>query len=119
MDEFEIRVTKDSGFLRVTLRGPATRPNLLGVLERVLAETKLEDTWRVLVDGTGVLAPLGTILKYELGIELARIADRRMTMAVVGRPEAVDHFFETVARNRGGSVRVFTDETAALHWLLG
>jgi hypothetical protein len=118
MDEFDIKVTKDSGFLRVTIRGPATRTNLFRVLERIRVETKLEDTWRVLVDATG-LPPPGTVEKYELGIEFARTADRRMTMAVVGRPEAVDHFFETVARNRGGSVRVFTDETAALHWLLG
>jgi hypothetical protein len=119
MDQFAITVTKDGGFLRVTIRGPATRTNLLGAVERIIVETKLEDIWRVLVDATGAPATLGAFDKYQIGVEFARVADRRMTMAVVARAEIVDHFFETVARNRGGPVRVFTDETAALHWLLG
>jgi hypothetical protein len=30
----------------------------------------------------------------------------------------VDHFFETVARNRGVGLMVFSNETPALEWLL-
>jgi len=119
MDELVITVTNDGAFLRINVRGPATRANLFEVLGRIIAETKSEDIWRVLLDATGVSTAPSTIGRFELGVELARAADRRMSLAVVGRPEMVDHFFETVARNRGGSVRVFTDEADALHWLLG
>jgi hypothetical protein len=118
MHEFAITVTADGGFLRLTIRGPGTRTNLLGVLERIIVEAKLTDIWRVLLDATGATVALSAFDKYEIGVEFARVADRRMALAVVGRPEAVDHFFETVARNRGGAVRVFTDEAAALRWLL-
>jgi hypothetical protein len=64
-------------------------------------------------------SPIGAFDKYEIGVQLAGTADRRLILAVVARAEEVDHFFETVARNRGGAVRVFSDEAAALQWLLG
>ena len=119
MQEPEITVTQADGLLRIAIRGPGTRSNLLRALQRVIAETQSHDTWRVLLDATALEGIPGAFDKFELGVQLARAADRRMRLAVVARAEAVDHFFETVARNRGGAVRVFTDEAAALHWLLG
>jgi hypothetical protein len=119
MDQPEITVTTDGRYLRLTLGGPAERGGLLRVLERIFTETKAQNIWRVLVDATAMPTPVGTFEKYQLGTEFARVADRRMRLAVVGRPELVDHFFETVARNRGGAVAVFTEEGAALHWLIG
>src|SRR5277367_1393506 len=119
MEQSEITVTTDEGYLRVTLGGPAIPGGLLRLLERIVAETKSRDIWLVLVDMMAVEAPVGTFEKYQVGIELVRVADRRMRLAAVGRPALVDHFFETVARNRGGAVAVFTDESAALHWLIG
>ena len=118
MDEFKITVRDDGEFLRVTVIGPASLPNLFAALQRIIAETKSRDNWRVLVDATGVPPPLGTSAKYDLGLETARVADPRMKTAVVARSENVDHFFETVARNRGASVMVFLEENAAIRWLL-
>jgi hypothetical protein len=119
MDQPELTVTTDGRYLRLTLDGPSVQGGLLRLLERIVAETKSRDIWEVLVDAVAIRTPLGTYEKYQVGIELVRIADRRMRLAVVGRPELVDHFFETVARNRGGAVAVFTEEPAALHWLMG
>jgi hypothetical protein len=119
MHQPEITVATEGGYLRVTLCGPAMQGVLLRLLERVIAETKERDIWRVLVDLMAVQKPVGVLEKYQLGTEFARVADRRLTVAVVARAELVDHFFETVARNRGGAVTVFTEEPAALHWLMG
>jgi hypothetical protein len=119
MDEFAITVTEADGFLRLTLRGPGTRANLLATVRRIIAETQSRNIWKVLLDATGGSSLVGAFDKFEIGVELARAADRRLRLAVVARAEVVDHFFETVARNRGGAVRVFTDEAAALLWLMG
>jgi hypothetical protein len=119
MDQPELTVTTDGRYLRVTLCGPSIQGGLLRLLERIVAETKSRDIWLVLLDLLALQTPVGTYEKYQVGIELVRIADRRMRLAGVGRPELVDHFFETVARNRGGAVAVFTDEPAALRWLMG
>lgn len=117
MKELESVVIEEDDFLRLTLNGQATRGILLRVLAQAMAETKARDIWRVLCDASAVPAPIGTSEKFEIGAELARTAHRRMIVAVVARPELVDYFFETVARNRGGSVRVFTQESTALQWL--
>src|SRR5277367_2981198 len=119
MDQPEITVTTDGRYLRLTLGGPSVHGGLLRLLERIVAETKSRDIWQVLIDAMAIQTPLGTFEKYQVGIELVRIADRRMRLAVVGRSELIDHFFETVARNRGGAVAVFTEEGPALHWLIG
>jgi hypothetical protein len=119
MDEFEITVTQGDGFLRLTVYGPGTRANMLATLQRMIAETKSHNIWRVLLDATQGRSLISAFDKFEIGVQLAGSVDRRMILAVVARAEAVDHFFETVARNRGGAVRVFTDEAAALQWLLG
>jgi hypothetical protein len=115
--EFEITVTEDAGFLRVTLSGAATRVRLHRALERIIDEAKSKNNWRLLIDIMAVPPPISTVDKYETGVEVAHLADRRLRMAVVGRVEIVDHFFETVARNRGASVRAFTEEAEALDWL--
>lgn len=118
LDKFEITVRDVGEFLRVTVIGPGSLPNLFAALQRIIAETRSRDLWRVLVDATGIPPPLGTSEKYDLGLETARVADPRMKTAVVARTENVDHFFETVARNRGVSVMVFLEENAAISWLL-
>jgi hypothetical protein len=118
LDEFKIAVRDVGEFLRVTIIGPASLPNLFAALQRIIAETKSRDIWRVLVDATGIPPPLGTSEKFDLGLETARVTDPRMKTAVVARSENVDHFFETVARNRGVSVMVFLEENAAVNWLL-
>jgi hypothetical protein len=110
-------ITEKDGYLRLTLVGQSSRGMLLRALSQVIAETKSRNIWRVLCDASALAAPVGTSEKFEIGVELARAADRRMIMAVFARAELVDYFFETVARNRGASVRVFTHESTALQWL--
>jgi hypothetical protein len=88
-------------------------------LDRVVAESESRGIARVLVDGREVPPPVSTADKYDLGVAAARALDGRIKLAVVALPVNVDHFFETVARNRGADVLVFTDETAALKWLTG
>jgi hypothetical protein len=117
MNEFNSVITEEDGFLRLTLTGSATRGILLRALAQVIAETQSRRIWRVLCDATAVPTPIGTSERYEIGTELARAADRRMIMAVVARAELIDYFFETAARNRGASVRVFTHEATARQWL--
>jgi hypothetical protein len=117
IDKAEATIKQEDGFLRLSLNGRMTRGTLLRALAQIVAETKSRNIWRVLCDARSVPAPIGTSEKFEAGTELARSADRRMILAVVAGPELVDYFFETVARNRGASVRVFTNEATALQWL--
>jgi hypothetical protein len=117
MNAFEIKTIEERGILRFFFTGPATYLNLLHAAATIITETKSREIWHVLCDATALTPPPGAFEKFEVAVELAQGADRRMKMAVVARVEAIDYIFENVARNRGLSVRVFRDEGAALQWL--
>jgi len=118
MDEPNFTVVDDGKYLRVTVTGRSSRSNLITALQRIVAEVQSREIWRVLVDATGIPPPMTTIEKYDLALEFSRIANPKLKTAIVARTEMVDHFFETVARNRGVGVMVFTKEVPALEWLL-
>jgi hypothetical protein len=58
--------------------------------------------------------------RYEFAKEWAEAAESSIRVAVVARPQLIDHekFGVTVARNRGLIADVFTSEEQALAWLL-
>jgi hypothetical protein len=118
MNAFEITTIEEGGILRFTLKGPGTYAHLLRAVAAIITETKSREIWRVLCDATAMTTPAGAFEKFEAGVELARGADPRMKMAVVARVEAIDYIFENVTRNRGVAVAVFSNEGAALQWLL-
>jgi hypothetical protein len=118
MDAPKFSVVDDGAYLRVIVTGRSSRGNLLPALQRIAAEVQAREIWRVLVDATGIPPPMTTFEKYDLAIEFSRIANPKLKTAIVAPAEMVDHFFETVARNRGVGVMVFTKEAAALEWLL-
>jgi hypothetical protein len=118
MDAPKCTVADDGEYLRVTVTGRSSRGNLFPALQRIVAEVQAREIWRVLVDATGIPLPMTTFEKYDLALEFSRIANPKLKTAIVARTEMVDHFFETVARNRGMGVMVFTQEAPALEWLL-
>jgi hypothetical protein len=116
LDIFEFEVIEEGDILRLILKGPATLRELLRAVATVVAEIKSRRIWQVLCDATSITS-LGAFERFEVGVELARVADKRMKLAVVARADLIDYIFENVARNRGASVRVFADTAAALRWL--
>jgi len=118
MNAFEITAIEEGGILRFALKGPGTYAHLLRAVAAIITETKSREIWRVLCDATAMTTPTGAFEKFEAGVELARGADPRMKMAVVARVETIDYIFENVTRNRGVAVAVFSNEGAALQWLL-
>ena len=61
--------------------------------------------------------------RYDLAVRIADIQATqtpRIRMAVLGHEPMIhpERFGEIVATNRGALTRVFTDERAALEWLL-
>jgi hypothetical protein len=117
VNTFEIKIAEERDMLRMTLSGLASHAHLLRAVAAVITETKARGIWHVLCDATAVEPPLGAFERFEAGVEFARAAGKRIKLVVVARADIVDHVFENVARNRGASVAVFTNEVAALQWL--
>lgn len=74
---------------------------------------------RVLCDETELEYRLGTLDTYQSAVFLASQAPRLIKAAIVCNEKFVKdaHFWETVAVNRGLTVRVFKDVETARDWL--
>jgi hypothetical protein len=74
-----------------------------------------------LVDITNLTGfePPDLALRYFIIHEWAQAAGRRVRVAIVARPEMIDHqkFGSIVAANIGFAADGFTTEEAALNWL--
>jgi len=118
-DQFLTVVADGPGFVRITVSGPSTGARLHRLLQRIVVETKSRRMSRVLVDVREVPAPIPTADKYDIGVATAQALSGRIKLAVVASPANVDQFFATIARSGGTMVLEFTDETAAMAWLMG
>ena len=87
---------------------------------RLTQQSKLEKLLVVTLGWIDLPSP-SVAERYAFAKEWAEAAQSRTQIAVVARPELIDHekFGVTVARNRGLIADVFTSEEEALTWLQG
>lgn len=118
-EEFHTVVADGPGFILITVSGPYSWARVDRLLRRILIESESRGSCPVLVDATAVPVNLTTTDKYTMGVDAALRLGGRVKVALLGAPVTIDGFGETVARNRGGNVGVFTDQAAAVRWLVG
>jgi len=119
---FDLRVTEKKDYLLFELGGKRSRKSNAQVAEAIRDACARRGCMRVLVDAR--------ILENRLGILDAHAGpttdfprdsiSKQIKVAVVDRKEFQSsfRFFETVVRNAGYFLRIFTDRKAALSWLL-
>ncbi len=115
--EYRVTVTEEPQFLRIGVAGTYSRARTLSLLRRIRAEADARAAKRVLVDAREVPIALSTTDKFWIGVEAAVLFRGRVQVALLGPAAMIDGFGETVARNRGANVGVFTEATAAERWL--
>ena len=114
------RVIAEDGFLGIVSAGLCE--DLCQLKAYVLAVHKAamsSGQTRLLVDETDVAYRLGTVDDYHSGCFVSRLSPRPHKIAVLCRPEGWSNakFWETVAVNRGVSVRVFREQSIAEAWI--
>ncbi len=118
---FQIRFDIRADHLRAFVTGPQDSMEVSrGFWRRIAEECQSRGLHRVLVEEDFPNA-ISEVELYEL-VTQAENALRRLRIAFVDR--RADHaesnlFAETVARNRGLVVKVFTDTETAARWLTG
>ena len=104
----------------------ATGPMKLVLVKQIaaeaLAEAATHGVHQFLVDDREMVPELSTLEIHELPDTLGRMGlgkdDRAALVYTKTSPKAADfRFFENTARNRGFSIRLFSDMDAALDWL--
>jgi len=104
--------------LRFTATGSYARSRTEQLIALVRREADQRKFVRVLVDLTEVREAVPNFDRFHLG-EATAAQLRGLRLAVIDLTEASDSFIETVALNRGATMRIFATEGEALAWLLG
>jgi hypothetical protein len=120
----EFKTRKFPDHLRVECTGSFSQDSTLSVFERGFALAADGDHEALLIDTRNVTGREPTLAeRYELAVRVAELQATqtpRIRMAMLGHEPMIhpERFGEIVATNRGALARVFTDERAALAWLL-
>lgn len=106
----------------VTVSGPVTLEDFVGIHAAGIAMAREHDTRRILIDALGMIMAIPPTQLYGLPILLEEKGlTRGHKVAIVvtdhARPDENLSFLETVFYNRGFPLRVFTETPEALAWL--
>ena len=118
----EVEIEHHPDYLYVRMSG-----RYEGIFPTELHPSKLAEICRdgsyncILADAREFVGKLGTMKRFELAKGLTKTSPlNKMRIAIVETSEREGRvsFFETVALNRGASLRVFTDIDKATQWLM-
>lgn len=119
---YELRLTQEPEFLHAVVTGTNSRENVAAYLNEVRNECVARNCSRVLIEEHLEGPRLGVMDVFEVAAEGSMRAPAQIiAMAYVDVNAGGDlmKFAETVAINRGLSVRVFSSVSDARGWLLG
>jgi hypothetical protein len=120
----EIKARKFPDHLRVECAGSFSQEAALSVFERAFTLAAEGGHEALLIDVRKMAGREPTMAeRYEQAVRVAELQatqSPRVRMAMLGHEPMIhpERFGEIVATNRGAVARVFTDERAALEWLL-
>ena len=116
--EEDLRISKKPGFLHVQGSGTISPSSMQHFLSRVPDAARDADTQKVLVDARVTQGSLSIMERFEYATRLAEHF-RGLKVAFVLHESLQDPglFGESVAINRGGNIRVFTNLEEACEWL--
>ena len=118
MNEASAEYLDKGGYLLVKVLDSWTKANATRVIDKALAEAEKRGHARLLFDLRNWLAPDMESTRYFSGLHVAKALHPPFKVAAFASPEAINRFGEDAAVNRGALFRMFSDEQAALHWLL-
>jgi hypothetical protein len=116
-----VKVISTKDFIRTVATGVLDFASSKQALLDIASNIGQPGQYEVLVDTRDAEATLSIHHLYELGEALANdLSLRRSRIAILTPKEEARKasFFETVAVNRGASVRAFTDFEPAISWLI-
>ena len=114
----EVTVREDLQVIQVTSCDDVTTEDFNNTLNSILKILEDRSLTKVFVDGTAVTSYPPTFPVFDFGSKVAESL-RGVRVAIVATRNRLNEssFFETVARNRGGNVKIFDSPDTALAWL--
>ena len=116
----QIRIARDSGYLRVDLAGRESPADMREAIHKMLEECRRHEMPAVLIC-TRASRPLFRVDEFGLPAFLDEMTGACKVAMVAENAElrASDDYIATVARQKRLAVRTFVDEASAVRWLRG
>ena len=118
MDSFDVTVTVEPEYLRVSTVGEYAFNELFEFLERVNREAQQVDKNRVLIDSRLLRGQMTESERFRGGQKIAELFGGRIKIALLMPAEGITKLGELTAANRGARFLVSDSEPEALSWLL-
>jgi hypothetical protein len=106
------------GYLIVEVKGQWEEEDAKQTIEAIHDEAGRRGQTRILLDLLGLMSPRSDLTRYFTGEHVAKHWGYPLRVAALSTREIYTGFAETVAVNRGASIRVFFEKEQALEWLL-
>ena len=116
----QVEIVKKKDYLLVTVSGIFSPELSMKSIDAMVTAAKKEDCTKILLDCRSLGGEIGVLERFETGRYGALTIPRTIKIALLGRKDQVspDKFFQTVARNRGVNLTVFTENDEAIGWLM-
>jgi hypothetical protein len=117
----DVSYLDEKRFVSVRFSGSWKLSAFSRLLKGLLKECRPRVRRRLLIDLSGVENDyISTLERYKLGVEAATLCAGVRRVATLARPDQIDleRFGETVARNCGLDLRVFSDLKETRTWLV-
>ena len=119
MSKMHCELIEHPDYLEFVVTGQPTEQDWIDLM-RLLAKTAAaQGTGRLLGDISGIDTPVEMMVRYRIGVRTGEIFGAGVRIAVLGRDETPNNFWETVATNRGAVVKSGYVRDELLAWLLG
>lgn len=115
---FDISVQEKQKFILVRLFDDLSKDDIDKALDKILEIKQSKNISNILCNQLQLKIPPNQMVVFDTAQRFSREPFLGLKMAILRNeiPKG-NHFFETVATNRGGLVKVFDDENQAILWL--
>ena len=115
---YNISVNRQEGYILLHLGEELKKEDIDAALKEILLVRRSDKLKNILCDQRQLTVPPNKITIFDAACRFADKPFLGMKLAIVREkiPEEM-HFFETVATNRSGLVRVFDNDKEARNWL--
>jgi hypothetical protein len=111
------QILRTPQFTSVTLTGPASLDDFVGLMASLGEQTRRQGDRRILVDLLGVVGDLKFTDHFQLGSQAAQLLRHLDKLASVVPADKITRTSEKVAQKQGFQLRVFTTVEEAARWL--
>ena len=114
-----VDIQAEEGFIRATYTGEFSVKTSKRTIDRILEACPGQGPCIVLLDCRKMTGKLPLLDRYQVAVYGDKMVGKVSRMALVRTQETAppDRFTETVARNRGMNLKIFTNIDQAIEWL--